>query len=153
MSTKDFDNSSVRPSTEKTRTIKMCKMQTSDSQEFEVSLLFMSKAIKTLLGDLDLQDDDTPIVILNVHSSVLRKNLVLQDHDEPIPLLKVNSEVMRKVLLWCENHLANERSAEGERILKEWDDKFFNVDQAMLFDLIMVHYKRIWKFMFTINLV
>ncbi|KAJ1351157.1 hypothetical protein KIN20_007115 [Parelaphostrongylus tenuis] len=114
MSGMESASNSVNSSAERSSIQRMCKLKTNDSQIFEVpaAVASMSKVIGTLIENLDLRDDD-----------------------EPIPLPNVDSQVLRKVLLWCEIHLHDERGAESQKHLKEWDDQFFNVDDAMLFKI------------------
>ena len=63
----------------------------------------------------------------------------------PIPISNVNEAVMRKVLEWCEKHRSDLPSAEEENDsrkktteIDEWDMKFMQVDQEMLFEIILV---------------
>ncbi|PAV23682.1 S-phase kinase-associated 1A [Pyrrhoderma noxium] len=82
--------------------------------------------------------------------SVLLKNLledVGENNSEEIPVSNVNASVMRKVLEWCEYHksdplpTSDESGAEESRKrttdISEWDQKFINVDQEMLFEIIL----------------
>lgn len=64
---------------------------------------------------------------------------------EPIPLPNVNEAVLRKVLEWCEHH-KNDPATTGEdendsrkkaTEIEEWDQKFMQVDQEMLFEIIL----------------
>lgn len=64
---------------------------------------------------------------------------------EPIPLPNVNEAVLRKVLEWCEHH-KNDPATTGEdendsrkktTDIEEWDQKFMQVDQEMLFEIIL----------------
>jgi S-phase kinase-associated protein 1 len=58
----------------------------------------------------------------------------------------VTEPVLRKVLLWCEHHKndADAGSNSVERYsrlaLDEWDQKYFEVDQEMLFEIILVRF-------------
>lgn len=66
--------------------------------------------------------------------------------EEPIPIMNVTEPVLRKVLEWCEHHkkdpapAAEEESDSRKRTtdIEEWDQKFMQVDQEMLFEIILV---------------
>ncbi|GAM82061.1 hypothetical protein ANO11243_000400 [Dothideomycetidae sp. 11243] len=80
--------------------------------------------------------------------SMLIKNM-LEDlgnpGEEPIPIMNVSESVLRKVLEWCEHHKqdptpANEDDNENRKRttdIEEWDQKFMQVDQEMLFEIIL----------------
>ncbi|KAK4232059.1 Skp1 family, dimerization domain-containing protein [Podospora fimiseda] len=82
--------------------------------------------------------------------SVLIKNLIDDLGDEAvandaIPLMNVNSAVLNKVVEWCEHHrndVAQSGDDENDNRKKttdidEWDQKFMQVDQEMLFEIIL----------------
>jgi S-phase kinase-associated protein 1 len=60
--------------------------------------------------------------------------------------LKVNEAVMKKVLEWCEHHRADPPASQDDDSdsrkkstdIDEWDQKFMQVDQEMLFEIILV---------------
>jgi S-phase kinase-associated protein 1 len=60
----------------------------------------------------------------------------------------VNEAVMKKVLEWCDHHKDNLPATENDEFnslktltnIDEWDHKFMEVDQEMLFDIILVCY-------------
>jgi S-phase kinase-associated protein 1 len=62
--------------------------------------------------------------------------------------LQVNEPVLRKVIEWCEHHkndpvAANDDDADSRKKttdIDEWDQKFMQVDQEMLFEIILVCY-------------
>jgi len=60
--------------------------------------------------------------------------------DSGIPLPNVTSKILAKVIEYCKKHVeatsADEKPTEDE--LKAWDADFVKVDQATLFDLILV---------------
>jgi S-phase kinase-associated protein 1 len=66
--------------------------------------------------------------------------------DNGIPLPNVTSKILSKVIEYCKKHVeapkpaaaAEDRSASPEDDLKAWDVEFVKVDQATLFDLILV---------------
>ncbi|KAK4165351.1 E3 ubiquitin ligase complex SCF subunit scon-3 [Cladorrhinum sp. PSN259] len=82
--------------------------------------------------------------------SVLIKNLIEDLGDEAvaseaIPLPNVNHAVLQKVVEWCEHH-RNDVAQAGEddsdnrkktTDIEEWDQKFMQVDQEMLFEIIL----------------
>jgi hypothetical protein len=83
--------------------------------------------------------------------SMLIKNLIEDLGDESvttsaIPIPNVNDPVLRKVVEWCEKHRGDSlQSAEDESEsrkkvteIDEWDQKFMQVDQEMLFEIILV---------------
>ncbi|KAJ4402274.1 hypothetical protein N0V91_007307 [Didymella pomorum] len=80
--------------------------------------------------------------------SILIKNLLEDlggDMDEPIPIPNVNEAVMKKVLEWCEHHKADPPASQDDDSdsrkkstdIDEWDQKFMQVDQEMLFEIIL----------------
>lgn len=62
--------------------------------------------------------------------------------DSGIPLPNVTSKILAKVIEYCKKHVENpktdDRNADEE--LKTWDADFVKVDQATLFDLILVNF-------------
>jgi len=65
--------------------------------------------------------------------------------DEEVPLMDVKTPVLAKVLEFCKHHVENKlpeiekplRSANLGDIVPEWDAKFVEVEQEMLFELIL----------------
>jgi len=81
--------------------------------------------------------------------SVLIKNL-LEDlgpaaENTPVPIPNVNEMILRKTIEWCEHHkkdppVANEDDSDSRKKttdIDEWDQKFMQVDQEMLFEIIL----------------
>ncbi|KAJ5888944.1 Skp1 family dimerization domain-containing protein [Penicillium taxi] len=78
--------------------------------------------------------------------SGLIKNMIedIGAFNGPIPLANVNEAVLRKVIEWCEHH-KNDPPSTGEdddnrrktTDIDEWDQKFMQVDQEMLFEIIL----------------
>jgi len=81
--------------------------------------------------------------------SILIKNM-LEDvggdiADQAIPIPNVNEAVLRKVIEWCDHHkndptpVADEDSDSRKKStdIEEWDQKFMQVDQEMLFEIIL----------------
>lgn len=64
--------------------------------------------------------------------------------DNGIPLPNVTSKILSKVIEYCKKHVEapkpEERSGVDEE-LKAWDADFVKVDQATLFDLILVSFR------------
>ena len=60
--------------------------------------------------------------------------------------MQVNEAVLRKVIEWCEHHRNDPPQAQDEESdarkkttdIEEWDQKFMQVDQEMLFEVILV---------------
>lgn len=82
---------------------------------------------------------------------MLIKNLIDDLGDDAIvggaiPIPNVNDPVLRKVIEWCEHHrndAAQTADDENDNRKKttdidEWDQKFMQVDQEMLFEIILV---------------
>jgi len=59
---------------------------------------------------------------------------------------QVNEAVMKKVLEWCEHHKNDPPASQDDDSdsrkkstdIEEWDQKFMQVDQEMLFEIILV---------------
>ncbi len=75
--------------------------------------------------------------------SVLIKNFIEDLGDnEIIPVGGVKSNILKKVIEWCDHHQDDKPPVEDERDKKlaevgEWDQKFFQLDQKMLFEIIL----------------
>jgi S-phase kinase-associated protein 1 len=62
--------------------------------------------------------------------------------------VQVNDAVLKKVIEWCEHHkgdapATNEDEADSRKRstdIEEWDQKFMQVDQEMLFEIILVSF-------------
>jgi hypothetical protein len=60
--------------------------------------------------------------------------------------IQVNETVLRKVIEWCEHHRNDPPASQDEESdarkktteIEEWDQKFMQVDQEMLFEIILV---------------
>jgi S-phase kinase-associated protein 1 len=78
--------------------------------------------------------------------SILIKNMLedLGESDEAIPIPNVNEVVLKKVIEWCTHH-KNDPPSTGDdddsrrktTDIDEWDQKFMQVDQEMLFEIIL----------------
>jgi len=79
--------------------------------------------------------------------SMLIKNLLadIPNADEPIPIPNVNETILKKVMEWCEHHVNDAPTAADDDTdtrkktteIDDWDQKFMNVDQEMLFEIIL----------------
>jgi len=80
--------------------------------------------------------------------SILIKNLLEDlggDQTESIPIPNVAEPVMKKVVEWCDHHkkdpptTADDDSDSRKKStdIDEWDQKFMQVDQEMLFEIIL----------------
>ncbi|KAL2271534.1 hypothetical protein VTJ83DRAFT_905 [Remersonia thermophila] len=82
--------------------------------------------------------------------SMLIKNLIEDLGDEAIenqaiPIPNVNDPVLRKVVEWCEHHRNDAQTTADDdndnrkktTDIDEWDQKFMQVDQEMLFEIIL----------------
>ncbi|KAL9007235.1 MAG: hypothetical protein Q9188_000038 [Gyalolechia gomerana] len=102
--------------------------------------------------DITLQSSDgTPITVARDISerSILIKNMIEDIGDEAIeeaiPIPNVNEPVLRKVIEWCTHHRADPPAAADDDTdsrkkttdIDEWDQKFMQVDQEMLFEIIL----------------
>jgi S-phase kinase-associated protein 1 len=65
--------------------------------------------------------------------------------EDAIPIPNVNAAVLKKVIDWCEHHKhdapsSNEDDSDSRKKttdIEEWDQKFMQVDQEMLFEIIL----------------
>ncbi|KAI9832058.1 MAG: hypothetical protein M1838_005684 [Thelocarpon superellum] len=81
--------------------------------------------------------------------SILIKNMMDDIGDsvgsETIPIPNVNEAVLKKVIEWCTQHKADPKetgdddsdSRKKTTDIDEWDQKFMQVDQEMLFEIIL----------------
>lgn len=83
--------------------------------------------------------------------SMLIKNLIEDigdsgiSEENPIPIPNVNESVLRKVVEWCEHHKNDPIQTQDDdndarkktTEIEEWDQKFMQVDQEMLFEIIL----------------
>ncbi|KAI8367989.1 E3 ubiquitin ligase complex SCF subunit sconC [Choanephora cucurbitarum] len=75
--------------------------------------------------------------------SVLIKNMLedIGDSDAPIPLPNVSSKVLTKVIEWCTHHrddpVTQDDQERRNTDIDEWDQKYMEVDQETLFDVIL----------------
>jgi len=104
-------------------------------------------------GKVTLQSNDGALIEIDhevAARSVLIKNMMDDLGPEsyatqPIPIPNVNEAVLRKVIEWCEHHrndppVQNEEESDSRKKttdIEEWDQKFMQVDQEMLFEIIL----------------
>jgi len=99
---------------------------------------------------ISLTSNDGVIIIVDrdvAFRSILIKNMLedVGESDASIPIPNVNEAVLRKVIEWCEHHKSDPPSSDADDTdsrkktteLDEWDVKFMQVDQEMLFEIIL----------------
>lgn len=101
---------------------------------------------------LQLASSDGEIIDVDkdvAERSVLIKNMVAdlgeETMTEAIPIPNVNAGVLKKVIEWCTHHRADPPTAADDDSdsrkkttdIDEWDAKFMQVDQEMLFEIIL----------------
>lgn len=81
--------------------------------------------------------------------SMLIKNMMEDLGDEAsnqaVPIPNVNEQVLKKVIEWCEHHRNDPVTTQDDDSdsrkkttdIEEWDQKFMQVDQEMLFEIIL----------------
>lgn len=107
------------------------KLMSSDAQMFEVDedVAFQSQTVKNLVEDAGTED--------------------------AIPLPNVSGRILAKVIEYSKYHVeaekkgADDKPTKTEDDVKRWDDEFVKVDQATLFDLILVSAREIWSTSFA----
>ncbi|KAH8751684.1 S-phase kinase-associated protein 1A [Diaporthe sp. PMI_573] len=104
-------------------------------------------------SQLELKCNDGGIVLVGLpiaERSILLKNLigdlgVEAATAQPVPLPNVTQPVLEKIIMWCEHHrddplptqdLKSESCVENAAI-DEWDQKYMEVDQEMLFEILL----------------
>jgi len=103
-----------------------------------------------MASQIKLQSSDSAILIVDkavAERSVLIKNMLedVGEVDEAIPIPNVNEAVLKKVIEWCEHHKDDSPSSNDDDSdsrkrstdIEEWDQKFMQVDQEMLFEIIL----------------
>ncbi|WYZ40202.1 hypothetical protein EsH8_IV_000543 [Colletotrichum jinshuiense] len=92
-----------------------------------------------------------PVDRVVAERSMLIKNMLEDVGDDsisqenPIPIPNVNEAVLRKVIEWCEHHRNDPVQTQDDENdarkktteIEEWDQKFMQVDQEMLFEIIL----------------
>lgn len=79
-----------------------------------------------------------------IEKSILIKNMIedIEDDESAIPIPNVNENILQKVIEWCKYYKDDLINTEYEEINKnsdvnEWYKNFFDLDQDMLFDIIL----------------
>jgi len=54
----------------------------------------------------------------------------------PVPVLQVTADTLIKVLEYCEYHCKTERQDISEMEIRDWNEKFMDIDDEMVFNLI-----------------
>lgn len=67
-------------------------------------------------------------------------NGMSQDENEVVPLKNVSSAILKKLIQWATYHKDEMLIVidDDRRTVSSWDAEFFNVDQATLFQIILV---------------
>jgi len=99
---------------------------------------------------ISLTSNDGATIIVDrevAFRSILIKNMLedVGESDASIPIPNVNEAVLRKVIEWCEHHKGDPPSTDADDTdsrkkttdIDEWDVKFMQVDQEMLFEIIL----------------
>ncbi len=106
--------------------------------------------IKNMMDDLGDSVGSTEVPIPNVgiyapYSKLQNRNSLYALHILNFHV-QVNESVLKKVIEWCEHHkndppaTADDDSDSRKKTtdIEEWDQKFMQVDQEMLFEIILV---------------
>ncbi|XXH04970.1 hypothetical protein Hte_011394 [Hypoxylon texense] len=103
-------------------------------------------------GHIRLQSNDN--IKIDVEKAVAERSLLIKNmlddlghnaEGQTIPIPNVTEPVLRKVIEWCEHHrndppATNEDESDNRKKttdIDEWDQKFMQVDQEMLFEIIL----------------
>ncbi|KAJ6010458.1 hypothetical protein N7451_001870 [Penicillium sp. IBT 35674x] len=101
------------------------------------------------MATISLMSSDDALVTVEravAERSILIKNMLedLGDSGEAIPIPNVNETVLKKVIEWCDHHKNDPHTAGDDddnrrktTDIDEWDQKFMQVDQEMLFEVIL----------------
>jgi len=104
------------------------------------------------LQKLILQSNDGVEITIDravAERSMLIKNMLDDLGDDAIcssiPIPNVNEQVLKKVIEWCEHHKNDPATTPDDDSdsrkkttdIEEWDQKFMQVDQEMLFEIIL----------------
>lgn len=106
-----------------------------------LNILFKNMSNITLLSN----DNEELIVNKEIAAkSVLIKNMledIEEDDKKPIPLPNITGNILKKVIEWCEYHKNDFKEYEDGYFrnteINEWNQKYMDVDQETLFDIIL----------------
>lgn len=127
-----------------TRTAQKVWVASNDNATIEIDRAVAERSIliKNMLEDIgdDTISHQNPIPIQNVRITLLDiSNYII------LTALQVNEAVLRKVIEWCEHHRHDPAQTQDDESdarkktteIDEWDQKFMQVDQEMLFEIIL----------------
>jgi len=111
----------------------------SDSQATQKIWLLSSDGVTI---DLDRAVAERSMLIKNLLDDLGSDSI---SSTSPIPIQNVNEAVLRKVIEWCEHHRNDPLQSQDDESdarkktteIEEWDQKFMQVDQEMLFEIIL----------------
>eukprot|EP00939_MAST-03C_sp_MAST-3C-sp1_P003829 g3829.t1 len=108
-------------------------LTSTEGESFEVSgaVAVMSELVKTMIATDEGDDDGS------------EGSSEAEDHEIPLP--NVKSEVLGKVIEFCKYHVDKPmkdiekplKSAKMSEVVGEWDAKFVDIEQEVLFELIL----------------
>ncbi|KAI5854644.1 Skp1 family, dimerization domain-containing protein [Tricharina praecox] len=103
-----------------------------------------------MIAQIKLMSSDGAIIAVDkevAERSVLIKNMLedVGEVEDAIPIPNVNEAVLKKVIEWCEHHQGDSPATNDDESdsrkrstdIEEWDQKFMQVDQEMLFEIIL----------------
>jgi S-phase kinase-associated protein 1 len=103
-----------------------------------------------MVAQIKLLSSDGATIVVDqevAERSVLIKHMLedVGEVEDAIPIPNVNEAVLKKVIEWCEHHkgdapTTNEDESDSRKRstdIEEWDQKFMQVDQEMLFEIIL----------------
>nr|POF03157.1 e3 ubiquitin ligase complex scf subunit sconc [Quercus suber] len=117
------------------------------------SYIVVTSTMSTDAGDVKIKLVSSDNVELECERKVAERSMLIKNMiedlgspgDEPIPIMNVSEAVLRKVLEWCSHHKNDPAPSADDDAdsrkkttdIEEWDQKFMQVDQEMLFEIIL----------------
>ena len=101
--------------------------QEGDKFDIPKKVAIMSELVKTMITTEDEDENE-------------------EDNNQEIPLINMKSKVLGKVIEFCKYHTENGpmkdiekplKSPNMEEVVDEWDASYINVDQELLFEIIL----------------
>ncbi|XP_029849947.3 S-phase kinase-associated protein 1-like [Ixodes scapularis] len=91
-------------------------------------------------GEVFQVDLQTAMVFGTLRTMLLDLNGMSEDENEVIPLKNVSSAILKKLIQWATYHKDEMLIVidDDRHTVSSWDAEFFNVDQATLFQIILV---------------